>query len=442
MFLLFNKLFRKKSNVVNGVDYISNLPDPILHLILSRLHSTKEVVRTRVLSTRWRNLWTSIPSLEICETKPLSALQKNQFKEFVYWVLANRTLDLDSFTLDCGDHCDMSTILRLIHVAVIRKVKQLDLTFCLRDTGEDFVLPRCLLDCDSLEVLKLDMFMCYLSLESFTGSKTLKVLVLDNVGLCDHDSVRSFLVYCPLLEEFSLIDCQTDDLDYLHISCPNLKTLRINNRGLGYYKERLCERLMKAVIELEDMEQKNEFDDNFGVTVCELFFQVSHVEYLSINYLFVESISSKCECFNCPKKGFPESLPSLKTLEITIDGYLLDVLLRILKCSPNLDFLHLIFYKDISPDQYEAFVEELVEVETMKILTHHLKKVEFLEFNGERETLAIAQFLFEHGNALEEIVFSWRNEDRYCKKSRKAMNEVSKFYKASSVVKVITLLKD
>lgn len=78
----------------------------------------------------------------------------------------------------------------------------------------------------------------------------------------------------------------------------------------------------------------------------------------------------------------------------------------------------------------------------MRILTHHLKKVEFLEFDGERETLAIAHFLFEHGNALEEIVFSWSNKDRYCKNSRKAMNEVSKFYKASSVVKVITLLKD
>ncbi|PWA47788.1 F-box domain, FBD domain, Leucine-rich repeat domain, L domain-like protein [Artemisia annua] len=406
---LFDKLLRKKSNVVKGVDYISNLPDPILHLILSRLHSTKEVVRTRVLSTRWRYLWTSIPSLEIDIShgpKPLSALQKNQFKEFVYWVLANRTLDLDCFTLDCGDHCDMSTIVWWIHVAVMRKVKQLDLTFCARDTGEAFVLPRCLVDCNSLEVLKLDMFMCYLSLESFTGSKTLK-------RLCER----------------------------LTVLCPKLVYLEYGGHMANHFLFEV-KSLKKAVIELEEMEQKNEFDDYFGVTICELFFQVFHVEYLSINYFFVQSISFKCECFNCPKKGFPESLPSLKTLEITIDGYLLDVLLRILKCSPNLDFLHLIIYKDSSPDQYEAFVGELVEVETTRILTHHLKKVEFLEFNGERETLAIAQFLFEHGNALEEIVFGWSNKDRYCKKSRKAMNEVSKFYKASSVVKVITLLKD
>ena len=78
--------------------------------------------------------------------------------------------------------------------------------------------------------------MRYLSLESLT----LKVLVLDNVQLLDHDSVHSFLVDCPLLEDFSLIDCHAHDLDYLNISCPNLKTLRINNRGLDYYKERLC----------------------------------------------------------------------------------------------------------------------------------------------------------------------------------------------------------
>ena len=45
-------------------DYISNLPDPILVVILGLL-ATQEAVRTCVLSKRWNNLWTSLPVLNI-----------------------------------------------------------------------------------------------------------------------------------------------------------------------------------------------------------------------------------------------------------------------------------------------------------------------------------------------------------------------------------------
>ena len=141
---------------------------------------------------------------------------------------------------------------------------------------------------------------------------------MDNVEIQDHDLVHSFLVKCLLLEELRLIDCSSGNLDYLDISCPNLKTLRLNNPGLDYdMGESLCERLKllcpklvyleysgymanhfsfdvksfkKVVIELEDLEQIPIIDDNFGVTLRELFAKVSNVEYLSINYDFVKKI--------------------------------------------------------------------------------------------------------------------------------------------------------
>ncbi|PWA75192.1 F-box domain, FBD domain, Leucine-rich repeat domain, L domain-like protein [Artemisia annua] len=426
----------------NNIDHISSLPARILHMILSRLKSTQEVVRTSVLSSRWKYLWTSSPSLDIRGYRGKSylsatAIDKNKFKEFVHWVLANRILDLDSFTLDCFDYCDMSTIGRWIYLLVMRKIRQLDLKFCDRDNGRVVVLPCCLVNCDSLEVLKLDLNWSFLSLSSFTGSRTLKVLKLDQVKLLDHELVRKFLVNCPLLEELSLIGCYIHNLDYLSISSPNLKTLRIKNMfdyGENISRERLmvlCPKLTfleiggymtnhlsfdvkslkKAVIKHEYLEQKYES------AICKLFAQVSHVEYLSVNYFFVKSISSACKSFNCAEEGLPESLPKLKTLELTIDCYKMEVLIPILRCSPNLESLHLTFYKDITPEEYEAFVEELDEVETRRILIRHLKKVEFLEFNGEKETIAIARYLLEHGTSLEEMVFTWCNEVEYQKKS-------------------------
>nr|GEV01460.1 hypothetical protein [Tanacetum cinerariifolium] len=83
----------------------------------------------------------------------------------------------------------------------------------------------------------------------------------------------------------------------------------------------------------------------------------------------------------------------------------------------------------------------LDEVETSRILTRHLKTVKFLGFNGEKRKSVVARFLLEHGNTLEEMVFSWSNQVKYNEKSMETLNEVSKFYKASSNVKLATLLE-
>nr|GEW49844.1 hypothetical protein [Tanacetum cinerariifolium] len=170
-----------------------------------------------------------------------------------------------------------------------------------------------------------------------------------------------------------------------------------------------------------------------------MFAQVSHVEYLSINCFFHRSISKRCDCCKLPKEGFPESLPNLKKLELKFDCDLMVVLLHILKCSFNLESLHLIAPKNISSYEVKRFFEELKGVETRRTLTRHLKRVEFSDFKGGKETLDIARFLLEHGNALEEMVFSRSDRDTYHKQIMKAMDKVSNFYKASSSAKVITL---
>ncbi|GKA66762.1 F-box domain containing protein [Tanacetum coccineum] len=408
----------------NEVDNISKLPDAILHLILSRLDSTIDVVRTSVLSTRWKYLWTSVPCLHInVFRKPTyrRRFNRDELIEFVDWVLLNTTtLHLDTFTFDCSAYYhDMSPLTRWIHAVVMRNVRNIHLKFSLDDYHRPIiVLPPCLLHSASLEMLTLNLFFYSLSLETFTGSKTLKVLRLDSVELLDHHLVQSFFVNCPLLQDLSLINCITRNLDYLSISCPNLKTLMIDDRGLGYasfmrydqYRiKKLCERLTvicpklvyfaygghmahhfsfdvkslkKAVIRLEDMKPNAKRDDNYGVTICELVAQVSHVEYLSINRFF---------------------------------------------------------HRNISSYEVKRFFEELEGVETRRTLTRHLKRVEFSDFKGEKETLDIARFLLEHGNALEEMVFSRSDRDIYHKQIMKAMDKVSNFYKASSSVKVITL---
>nr|GFB58592.1 hypothetical protein [Tanacetum cinerariifolium] len=57
-----------------------------------------------------------------------------------------------------------------------------------------------------------------------------------------------------------------------------------------------------------------------------------------------------CRAINAahdPEGYFPTSLPNLKTLEIstTIDDYTMQAVMRILRCSPNLESLSLIILK-------------------------------------------------------------------------------------------------
>ena len=80
------------------------------------------------------------------------------------------------------------------------------------------------------------------------------------------------------------------------------------------------------------------------------------------------------------------------------------------------------------------------EAERRGILTRHLKRVEFLNFYKEKLILDLACCLLEHGDALGEMIFRWDcEEDEFHERSMETMNQVSKFQKASSTVKLTSL---
>ncbi|MFS7931184.1 putative F-box domain, leucine-rich repeat domain superfamily, F-box-like domain superfamily [Helianthus anomalus] len=356
------KIYKRTKRKNGVVDMISNFPDHILQLILSRLPTFEEAVRTSILSTRWRYMWTSLPSLDLDCTRRLTNFKKNEFKEFVYWVLVNKTLDLDSFRLCCGSYYNMSTLL--------------DLSFSPRVEDDEVIkLPHSLVTCDTLEVLRLYLYSCPLSLPTFTGFPALRVLELISVELLNGDSVQQFLKNCPLLEDLSLVDCSFPSIDDLCISCLNLKTLKIDNRKMldesydgryvcFYTYDRLqisCPKLVfleyaghpayelsfehsdslkKAVIYPDATAHKELSFESFGGTMCRLFAGVSHVESLSLNLYIIKAISAACDA----NGDFPASLPNLKTLEIstTIDDYPMNAVIQILRCSPNLESFHLV----------------------------------------------------------------------------------------------------
>ncbi|KAM0913754.1 hypothetical protein ACQ4PT_011953 [Festuca glaucescens] len=67
----------------NGVDRLSSLPDELLHHVMSFL-PMPEVVRTSILSVRWRNLWASTPFVHIdyLDFKDERGVDDEKLKEF------------------------------------------------------------------------------------------------------------------------------------------------------------------------------------------------------------------------------------------------------------------------------------------------------------------------------------------------------------------------
>ncbi|KAL4590295.1 hypothetical protein LXL04_003223 [Taraxacum kok-saghyz] len=358
----------KASKGEDGADLISKIPDAIIILILSRLSSTEEQIRSSILSRRWRYLWTAIPSVDM-EFVSEGKLKKCEFKEFVYWVLASKTVDLDRFRLFLNDSDIMSTVWRWVHLAVTRNVKQIDISFSTLKDTKPIELPHYLVSCGSLEVLRLDLKNQSLSLPRFLGFSALRVLDLTYVDLPeDGDLIKDFLKNCPLLEDLSLSCCFIGEL--VCISCPNLKRLSIVNwDDVGCHGFKIC------CPKLVDLELGGRI--LFGNTDPELFHEKSQFKLLWVHlYFSFESIDDACDL----------ALPNLKTLGLktTIGAFTFNELIQILKYYPKLEILKLTIFKD-----FDEECQWLDEAETRRLWTPDVKKVELFEFNGEKPKVVV-----------------------------------------------------
>ncbi|KAL3636562.1 hypothetical protein CASFOL_018861 [Castilleja foliolosa] len=217
-------------------DRISELPQPILHHILSFL-TQNDAVKTSVLSKSWRHLWSSSPNIEF--------LQElfNGNKETFLSVLDNtlqkyldRNLSIHRFSLQLTQlDPQLSSLLeKWVPILVTElgvKNLRLDL-FPNNSSSEYFEMP--LVESESLNEL-------YLIRCKFTqiSSKRLKTLHFYKVYITD-EALEKTLLGCPLVEHLILYiyydpeEEADDDLRSIEIDAPTLETLHIRNMTNWY----------------------------------------------------------------------------------------------------------------------------------------------------------------------------------------------------------------
>ncbi|GJN36547.1 hypothetical protein PR202_gb25420 [Eleusine coracana subsp. coracana] len=185
-----------------AADRLSALPDALLHHILSFLKAW-DVVRTCVLSRRWRDLWASAPCVDVRVGEYREPPE--DFAKFVYRLLLARDLlaPVDTLRLrspgeedDSFEHDDVSMWIRS---AIKRKVRVIQLNGHLHEYAK---------------LNHMDFVSCHL-----------KILKLSYAEL-DDQFIRGLFSRCPSLEELDLKRCTVGACEIVSASLRTLTMVK------------------------------------------------------------------------------------------------------------------------------------------------------------------------------------------------------------------------
>ncbi|KAL7609871.1 hypothetical protein Lser_V15G12072 [Lactuca serriola] len=201
---MLNDLFisTRKDTVDVERDRLSNLPDKLIHKVLSLLN-IKDAISTSVLSSRWRFIWTSMPYLNF---KNLN--NERHFSNFISNVLSHRDNQINySVNLVLGRAVrDDESVSRILSCKFSHNLQQLSVT---RLPGGNIV------ECpySFIATPKWDL-------------PALTTLHLHQVELSDYDDIGLFSK-CTNLKNLSLNRCRMKETKVLNIFHPRLYDLTL-----------------------------------------------------------------------------------------------------------------------------------------------------------------------------------------------------------------------
>ncbi|KAM3012150.1 hypothetical protein FF2_030770 [Malus domestica] len=409
---------RGKENVR---DRISELPDALLLHILSFLE-TKCCVNTGVLSRRWRNVWASIPNIDICRGH---FSRSGDLFNFVERVLSfHDASDIQKFRLHClcDDVIRFSHIDRWVRNVVRHNVVELDLSIelsVLADSyqGQTFELPESVFTCKTLRVLELGSnFITNVPASGcLPNLKFLRVVLEEPTN----DSICKLFSSCPVLEDLAIegshrygvvfnfniiapelrrlrISLDYDDFDkdgdIFFILAPKLETFDLREEGFSSYHLENANYLFKAKIYLPE-HYASALAPCFVERARRLLAGIHNVKHLTLSIHLLE----------------PGLLPAFDYLNhLKLDLYECNhwnLLTELLKRSPKLEYLVIQLYDGLICDEDYGHLEHgwnppaFVPV----CLSLHLKTISILRFEGREDEMEAAKYLLKHGKVLNRM---------------------------------------
>ncbi|KAM7515247.1 hypothetical protein LguiA_004830 [Lonicera macranthoides] len=350
----------EQAKVDDSEDRISNLPDAILSHILSFI-STKEAVRTGILSKRWKFVWTSVPVLDVWEhqfqLKTESSVERlekarTRFLNFVDRVLMVPNIhSLEKVYINGSCH-DFSHTQSWIDAATERNVRKLELyIYCEHD------VPHCKLTLSSFSLNTVVDLKLYLNMVidfhvTSTCFPNLKVLELDSVICKDDSSAENLFTSCPVLENLVIVrSVKWDNLRNLNVTSRSLKSLSVRSR----IKDE--DRPWKVVIDapaLESLEIVGSLTQDYVVQ------DVPSIIKASFQLMAFGNIAEE-DYGNCQMRMF-ELLRRVSNVKfLSLKGSILTLILGIHDLPVFHNLIRLEFIVDVEPIYWDqCFVEEFL----------------------------------------------------------------------------------
>ncbi|KAJ1687825.1 hypothetical protein LUZ63_019215 [Rhynchospora breviuscula] len=364
-----------------GLDMISELPNCILHSILSFLPA-QDAARTSVLSSGWRHLWEEAP-LRLDDE---SLCRNEQLVSRIFY--AHRG-PIESFRLFCYTR---ATIDGFVESAVKRGIRELTL----EGYGHhSFELPPSLVPCNSLHQLSLRLGEFphrVLPLPSIFPN--LKELRLSCVEL-HNDLLQILLSTCGSLDTLHLIDCW--DPSVVSISSPRL-------RKFSWKSSAVDELIIKDTPNLESFKLDVYAPAHTGVKVLDAP-KLQFLGFLCLNFHALQLGETLYDLQETPSfhvKAAPcrmKILSSVKTLAIKIKPTLDKTIPDILRCFTFLENLFIMKYERRGRGYYSHYWNEQGSLSFLD----HLKTVNMRGFYGDWSDVELLRYLVLHGKVLKKV---------------------------------------
>ncbi|KAJ1687824.1 hypothetical protein LUZ63_019214 [Rhynchospora breviuscula] len=364
------------------LDLISQLPDSILHSILSLL-PIKDSVRTSILSSRWRHLWEEAPlRLEddsLCHNEQLISRIFHSHRGPI------ESLRLCNFT--------RATVDRIVKSAVQRGIQELTLAGYVHRLCQ---LPPSILTCKSLHQLSV---IAYWFPKAVLPSifPNLKELRLSCVKL-HNDLLQILLSSCGSLDTLQLRDCWNSSVS--SISSPSL-------RKFAWKSSTVDELIIKDMPNLESLMLEEYTTRDCKVKVINapklqlLGFLCVDFEALQLGRTLLHQQPAsvfQVDAMPC----WMAMLSSVKVLAINMEHSFNKTLLDLLRCFPCLEELFILKY---GGSRNETHLDKKIWNEHGSLsFLDHLKTVTVKGFYGSQSDVDFLRYLVGHGKVLRKII--------------------------------------
>ncbi|XP_020876307.1 putative F-box/FBD/LRR-repeat protein At5g22610 [Arabidopsis lyrata subsp. lyrata] len=415
-------------------DLISKLPDALISQILSYL-PTKDIVRTSVLSKRWKRVWLLIPGLD------LDSYEFPDYNTFVSFV--NKFLDFSREQKSClhklkldihKDHeNDQSCATPWIDFVARGNLTHLDVEFGGYALWREFweMMPVSLYICETL--LHLRLYRVLMGNFESVSLPRLKTLCLERNIYPNEASVESLISSCPVLEDLTIVR-MNDNVKVLRVYSQSLTSFSVGYnpgdliRKYNYYSEKVREnsglvidaprlkyltfnyersksKIVRNLSSLVKVNVLSAFDISSVVGCSEqqmahnFFTGISRVREMIISQNMMERIFSYLSVDSLPQFC---NLSYLKGNVCSTSVTFLDVFTKLLESCPNLKSIVLVL------TCFTDYTDEMVEMRVWSVPKCLLSSLEFVEIKNEYEAddgvLEVARYFVENSINLKKLV--------------------------------------